>query len=268
MADTALLFAALVLLEGLRRIPAGALVVTSIAWSGWKAAGQAEPSPRWRVVSYWSPLASALVLPPLDGPAKVSAGDLTARIEVARRARPWLAGGGAVTLLALMLGLPLATARLGGLGFLGGVLLVLTLAAATAMAGGSVLRRLGTTGRERRYQVLKWCSPFASGRVLEGVYEVALAGASPAQGLRALAADEVFAGWARARAYDIVHQGAADPDLEAAVDPATLRSIVASVPSPSVDGKSYCPRCAATWSLEEGSCSECAVPLVSLAGSP
>jgi hypothetical protein len=258
------IFAALVLLEGLRRIPAGALVVSSLGWSDWKPAGEPEPRARWRLVSYWPPLASALVLLPLGGGATVSTTDLCARLEVARRARPWLAAGGALTLAALMLGLPLASARLGGVGFLGGATLVLSLALATALAGGSALRRLDIPPRARRIQMLKWCSPFASGRVLEGVYEAALAGASPAQALRTLAGDEVFAGWARPRAYDVVHAGAADPDLAAAADAATLSAILASVPRMDEGGRSYCPRCGATWSREEGSCSACAVPLVRL----
>ena len=63
--------------------------------------------------------------------------------------------------------------------------------------------------------VLGWCSPFASGRVLEEVYQAALAGASPAQALRALAGDQVFAEWARARAYDAVHGGSADSVIDA-----------------------------------------------------
>jgi len=257
------LFAALVLLEGLRRVPAGGLVVGAIAWNGWKPAGEAEPRTRWRLVSWWSPVAPALVLPPLDGPATVPTDELTARLEVARRAAPWLAGGGALTLMALVLGLPLAAARFGGLGFLAGAAAAVVLALATASAGGLALRRLGPAGASRRGRVLGWCSPFASGRVLEGVYEAALAGASPAQALRALTEPSVFAAWARARAYDVVRGGAADPDLSAAADTATLKSIVASEPPMDPGGRSYCPRCAATWSMSRGSCPDCAVPLVS-----
>jgi hypothetical protein len=45
------LLATLVLLEGLRRVPAGGLVVRAIGWSAWKPAGEAEPRTRWRLVS-------------------------------------------------------------------------------------------------------------------------------------------------------------------------------------------------------------------------
>ncbi len=257
------LFAALVLLEGLRRVPAGALVVRAIGWSGWRPAAEAAPRTRWRLVSWWSPVAPALVLPPLDGPATLSSEELATRLAVARRAAPWLAGGGALTLAALILGLPIATGRFGTVGFLAGAAVVLALAVATALAGGSALRRLGLVGAARLGRVLGWCSPFAGGRVLEGVYEAALAGATPAQALRALTETQVFADWARARAYDVVRGGAADPDLAAAADPATLGAIVASEPGTDPGARSYCPRCAATWSLAGGSCPECAVPLVS-----
>jgi hypothetical protein len=258
------LFTALVLVEGLRRVPAGALVVRATGWSGWEPAGETEPRARWQLVSWWSPLARSLVLPPLDGAATLSIDELSARLDVARRAAPWLAGGGALTLAALILGLPVASARLGALGFLGGAVLVLTLAFTTAALGALALRRLGPAGGGRRRQVLGWCSPFASGRVIEGIYEAALAGASPAQALRALAGERVFAHWARARAYDVVRCGSTDADLSAAGDAATLSSIVAAVPHMEAGGGSYCPRCGATWSVERGSCPDCAVPLVSM----
>lgn len=260
--EIAAVFAALVLVEGLRRIPAGGLVVRAIGWTGWKPAADPEPRTRLRLVSWWPPVAPALVLPPLGGPATVSGETLAARVRVARRAAPWLAAGGALTLAALVLGLPLATARLGRVGFIAGAALVLALALATAASGWWTLRRLGASGTSRRGPVLAWCSPFASGRVLEGVYQAALAGASPAQALRALAGDRVFAEWVRARAYDVVRGGLADPDLSAAADASTLDSIVASEPPLAGGGKSWCPRCAAVWIVARDFCTDCGVPAV------
>ena len=254
------LFAALVLLEGLRRVPAGALVVRAIGWSGWKPAGETVARERWRLASWWSPLVPALVLPTVSEPVR-STDELEARLRVARRSAPWLAAGAALTLAALVFGLPIATARLGGVGFLAAAGVVLALAVGTAAAGASILRRLDPAASSRRGQVLAWCSPFACGRVIEGVFQVAVAGASQAQALRALAGDLVFGEWARARAYDVVRGGAADPDLSAAADAATLESIVASLPRPDDGGGSYCPRCGATLSVERGSCPDCEVPL-------
>ena len=261
--EIAAVFAALVLVEGLRRIPAGGLVVRGIGWTGWKPAGEAEARTRVRLVSWWSPLAPALVLPPLGGPATVSGEILATRVRVARRAAPWLAAGGAVTLAALVLGLPLASARLGAFGFVAGATLVLALALATAATGWWTLRQLGAPGTSRRGQILSWCSPFSSGRVLEGVYQAALAGASPAQAVRVLAGDRVFAEWARARAYDVVREEAADPDLMAAADAATLDSIVASEPPMAAGGRSWCPRCAAVWIEARDCCPDCGVAAVS-----
>jgi hypothetical protein len=169
---------------------------------------------------------------------------------------------GAATLLALILGLPVATARFGAVGFLAGAAVVFALAVINACAGAFALRRAGAaTGRG---QILAWCSPFAAGRVLEGVFEAALAGASPAQAVRALAGERVFAAWCRPRAYDVVFQGAHDADLRAAADRATLEAIVASLPQDSAGGSSFCPRCAATWRIHIGTCQTCAVPLTSL----
>ena len=268
--EVAAIFAALVLVEGLRRIPAGGLVVRAIGWTGWRPAGEPEPRSRLRLVSWWPPLAPALVLPPLggsatvplEGSATVSSETLAPRVRVAGRAAPWLAAGGALTLVALVLGLPIATARFGGVGFLGGALVVVAPALATAAGGWWALRRLGVSGRSRRRQVFGWCSPFASGRVLEGIYQAALAGASPAQALRALAGDRVFAEWARARAYDVVRGGVADPDLSAAADTPTLISIVTAEPALAAGGVSYCPRCAAVWTAARDTCPDCGVPAV------
>ena len=257
------LFAALVLLEGLRRVPAGALVVRGIGPGSWRPAAAAEPRARLRLVSWWSPFAPGLVLPPLEAPATLSGEVLAARVEAARRAAPWLAGSGTLTLVALVLGLPVASARLGAVGFFAGVGVVLLLALWTASLGALGLRRMGRGLGPRRGRLLAWCSPFASGRVLEGVYEAALAGATPAQAVRALCGDEVFAAWARPRAYDVVRGGAPDPDLSAAADAATLGAIVASAPRMDGGGRSYCPRCAATWVVAEGPCPGCTVPLVS-----
>ena len=265
--EIAAVFAALVLSEGLRRIPAGGLVIRAIGWSGWKPAGEPEPRGRVRLVSWWSPLAPALVLAPLDGEAVVANETLAERVRVARRAAPWVAAGGAITLVALVLGLPIATARLGRVGLIAGAVVVLALAIVTAVGGWWAVRRLGAPGTVRRGQILGWCSPFASGRVLERVYQSALAGASPAQGLRALAGEREFAEWARRRAYDVVRGGAVDPDLSAAADASTLAAIVAAEPPMAAGGESYCPRCDAVWVVLRDACPDCGVPVVRTAAA-
>ncbi|HEY7612737.1 MAG TPA: hypothetical protein VH764_07075 [Gemmatimonadales bacterium] len=255
-------FAVLVLLEGLRRVPAGALVVRGTGPAGWRPTGVPEPRQRWRLISWWSPIAPALVLVPLDGRRPTpAAADLDARLKVATQAAPWLTVSAGIAILALIAGLPLASARFGAGGFLVGAAVVLILAITNAVAGAAILRRIGAP--RRRGQMLAWCSPFAAGRVLETVYEAALAGASQAQAVRALAGDGVFAVWFRPRAYDALYGGVDDPDLLAAADAATLRAIVAA-PPPDDQAGSFCPRCAARWVLSEGECPACAVPLTRL----
>ena len=189
-------------------------------------------------------------------------GELEARLTVVRRLAPWLAVLAAATILALILGLPVATARFGTVGFLAGAGVVLTLAVANASAGAFALRRLGAV--PRRARVLAWCSPFAAGRVLEDLFEAALIGASPAQAVRVLSGEGVFAEWCRRRAYDVVYQGADDPDLRAAADHITLETIATSPPIDSTGGASFCPRCAATWRVHLSACPTCTVPLTSL----
>lgn len=251
------IFAALVLLEGLRRVPAGALVLRGLGPAGWRVQGEPEPHPRWRLVSCWSPVAPTLVLPPLEATPALGLVELDRRVASVRRAAPWLAGSASVTLLALILGLPAATAWFSAVGLFLGAAAVCLLAIANACAGSFVLRRLGVV--IRRGQILAWCSPFAAGRVLEGVFEAALAGASPAQAARALVGEAEFATWCRPRAYDVVFRGAEDPDLRAAADRSTLEAIVASTP-PEDGWTSFCPRCAVTWRVDRQACPACAVP--------
>lgn len=254
------IFAGLVLVEGIRRLPAGSLVVRTIGWSGWAPAGEPEPGSRWQLVSWWPPLVRSLVLPPATG-AALRADAVTARVAVARRFGAALSAAGGFTLLALIFGLPIASARLGKLGFLIGAVVVLMLAVGTASLGTAALRRLEVPPRVRRRRLLGWCSPFASGRVVEGVYEAALAGASPAQALRALAYDVTFAQWARRRAYDVVRGSAIDADLTSAADEATLSAIVSLPPVLDQSARSFCPRCGATWLIERGNCPDCGVAL-------
>jgi hypothetical protein len=170
-----------------------------------------------------------------------------------------------LTLAALVLGMPLASARFGGLGFIAAAVVVLALTLATAAGGWWALRRLEAPANVRRRMVLGWCSPFASGRVLEGVYQTAVAGASPAQALLALAGERVFGEWARTRAYDSVHGGQTDLDLSAAASAATLHAIVSAEPPLVAGSKSYCPRCATVWVIVQGTCPDCGVPAVSRA---
>jgi hypothetical protein len=188
--------------------------------------------------------------------------ELEARLHIARRLASRLAISAAATLLALIFGLPLATARFGAVGFFAGAAVLFALAVSNACIGAFALGRLGSA--PRRSQILAWCSPFAAGRVLEGVFEAALAGASPAQAVRGLAGETAFATWCRPRAYDVVIQCVNDADLLAAADRATLEAIIASPPPDGAGAASFCPRCAATWRLREGECPACAVPLTSL----
>jgi hypothetical protein len=258
-------FAALVLLEGLRRIPAGGLVVRAFGWRAWKPVGQVGPTARWALVSWWSPAAPALVLPPLGVESSVSTEELAGRVRLARRAAPWLAAGSALTLATLVLGVPLASARFGGLGFIAAAAVVLALTLATAAGGWRTLQRLDAPAALRRRLALGWCSPFASGRVLEGVYQAAVTGASPAQALRLLADERVFVEWARLRAYDSLHGGQTDLDLSAAASAATLYAIISAEPPLATGGKSYCPRCATVWVMVRDACPDCGVPAVSRA---
>ena len=258
---TVALLAGLTLLEGLRRLPAGGVVLRRVLGGAWRA--DAVEWPRPALVSWWAPLTTAVVCAPWTADAGGEARGHLRLAELGHAVR-WhvraLTALGALVLAGLVLGVPTMAGLLGGAGFLAAAGAVLLLSLATAACGYAALRRLGLRRRPAARRALAWCSPFGAPQARQQVLEHLVAGAPPLSVARWLLPALAFAAWVRPRAWDAAH-GAPDPELAVVLAEDELRALLAAPPAaldPTAAG--WCPRCGALWRIT-GPCPACAVEL-------
>ena len=263
---TVLALAAITWLDGVRRLPPDAVILRRVLGGAWTIVDSAERRRPWHVVSWWSPLTLALIVPP-DGVAAgeaslVRADDaLAGRLARSRCAVIVLRVLGALVLLGIVLGVPAAVARFGAWGFvgaLGGAMLLALAASAVAMRA---VLELGGGWRvaARTAAPLLW--PFNTGRASEVVLGHAAAGAPQLVVARRLLGDARFAAWARPHAYDALHRagnaGGRGVALRALVGGLGLVAIVDAPPADCGPDESYCPRCARVYRAGTSACAEC-----------
>lgn len=256
---TASLLAGVVLLEGLRRVPQGALVLRATPAGRW---GPVPVDPGLRIVSWFAPATIAVILP--NDSALVEP-DRAAFAERLRRIRPFLLLLTALSwmsLLGLVLGLSLAAAHFGGWGFLfgaGGLLLLAMLMSGLTAWG---LQRSGMPARAALRASLKLLSPFASGRAIEVLVEGAARGLPPLVVARALMSSAAFSGWVRPRVFDAEQGERDDAELGLAMTEGERSSLLESAPESALGGATFCRRCGHTFDRETGTCPDCGVSLV------
>ena len=246
---TAALLAAIVVLEGARRVKAGDIAFRRLLAGGWTAGLLDADRRRWNLVSWLPPVWTTVVVPaerttPIEPPAT-----MPARL---RSARPWfltLSILGALVLVALIGGIPFAEQRSTGVGVLLAIGAVLLLAVATASVAAWARARLGLP-RGPAWSAL---SPFAAPAAAERLLEDVLARFPTLAVARALLTADQFRLWIRPRAYDASSQP--DPELREALDRDELTAIL-SPPSAGGDATLYCPRCGAMY-RDGTECSDC-----------
>jgi hypothetical protein len=264
---TVVLLAAVTWLDGVRRVPAGALVLRRMLADRWTVAESADPERTWRLVSWWSPFTLALVVPP--GGIATSAGSpgeptddaLAARLTRSGRALLALRVLGASVLVGIVIGIPAAVARFDSWGFAAGVAAVLLLALATAGAASCVVRALGHPWRRATRIAAPLLWPFSAPRAAEVVLEHAIAGAPPLMVARRLLGAAAFASWIRPQAYDALRgEGSTHEDAAAVltlVGRSGLAAIVQTAPAHCEPGEAYCARCARVYRAGTASCAHC-----------
>src|SRR5882762_3979270 len=150
-AVTIVFLALLTLIEGVRRVPRGSVVLHRVLFGPWTVEPP-EAGERVRLLAWWSPLTSAIVLAPRQKYRRTDPDAVRAQLEGrdVYTALFDLRVLGIVELLALVLGVPFALQRFGALGFfaaLGAVLLLcLTIFAALAFSAHG----LGKPWRDRK----------------------------------------------------------------------------------------------------------------------
>ncbi len=116
---TIVFLALLTLIEGVRRVPRGSVVLHRVLFGQWTVE-QPEPGGRLRLLSWWSPFMSTIVLAPRPKYQRTDAAAVRAQLEGRElyTALFDLRVLGVLELIVLVLGLPLALQRFGALGFL------------------------------------------------------------------------------------------------------------------------------------------------------
>jgi hypothetical protein len=244
--------ALVVLLDGLRKVPPEALILRSVLCGPWYPVNSSAARPGWRMVSLWPPISRHILLSSQISPSHSP--DVLGRLQALGWTTPVLTGLGWASLGALVLGIPIAAARFGGWGLVGGAAIVELVAMLSTVIAFSALRRLDfpRSVAARRAAVL--LSPFAAPRAGELVLEAAVEGLKPVAVLRALLPDAAFDAWLRPRAYDAL-QGNPDPMLPADLAREPVAMIVGARP-PGVSGL-YCPRCGQSYREGAATCQGC-----------
>jgi hypothetical protein len=244
--------------EGVRRVPAGAVLLRHVTGYAWHPAGGPFPAAGWKLASWLSPLVCHVLLVPGAGEGRVPP----------RRLGLWTAllrVPGALAWIALVIGVPLLTASVG----LGGFILAaaVALGASVLAAAGAVvaLRRMGVPWKRALRDGAGILSPFAAPRAAEIVLERALEGVALVDALRALLRPAAFAEWARPLAYDQARGGIAPSD--ALLPAGEADAILQLAPAGSAAGDVYCARCGRVYLPTATACRACdGVEMIRVAG--
>jgi hypothetical protein len=245
---TAAVLVALVTLEGVRRVPPGALVLRRSLVGTWEVAARGGDRPAWRFVSWYPPLWTTLLLPPATGTARSH----RSGPERLAAGGPWIAAlraSGALTLLGLV-AIPVAAVRLTAAGVVLVMAAVLLAAIATAGLGWWARRRLGLARRPAFAALSPFAAPYAAERLLEEL----TAGLTPLAVARALLPAARFETWIRPRVYDAA-AGATDAELDGVLA-RSARAAVLAAPARPADAAVYCPRCGAVYQ-HAPACADC-----------
>jgi hypothetical protein len=236
----------LVLWEGVRRVPAGAVVLRHAAGYAWQVAGGPHP-PGWRLVSWLSPLVTHLVLVPGPDAGRTPPKRLGTWMMVLRLPA-------AVALVALIVGVPLLTANGGFGGLLRALALAFGASTAAALVSAVGLWRMGIAPRTAIADALPLLSPFAAPRAPEVVLARALEGVAFTGVLRALLGPEAYAEWARPVAYDGARGRA---DAGALLPAGEAAAVLGRPPAGTLAGDVYCARCGRVYLPAAAACRAC-----------
>lgn len=260
---TVLVLAAVALIEGVAKVPAGALILRRRLAGSWKVAGRTEVA-QLRLVHFWPPCTETLVLQHTSDPAPpVSQSELLSKLDRIESSRRWAGVAGLLTQLSLIIGIPLG---IGVAGAVGGLLMggcVLMGQAALGLLAWRGVRRLGTGRPALRRLLLSVLNPFAAPAISSRLMAEACAGATPLAVARTLLPHRAWAAWFRRRAYDAAAALVDDREITEQLEESgrAIAQVLALRPAMSQQ-EHWCPRCAATYQAGFTECSDCEVKLL------
>lgn len=264
---TIAILALLTLLEGIRRVPRGSLLLRRVLFGGWRArpAPAATAPTSLQLLSWWSPIVSTIMLPPppeTGGKAKGWKVDtVRARLEEHRLTLLDLRGLGVAALVVLVVGIPVAIDRMGAQGFFFALGLLFVICCFVVERMYAAARTMGKPRKAAFSSAIGSFSPFAASRAAEVLLEDLVRDIPPGLVARALLPFPEFLTWVRPHAYDSSQGTPADPRFLTGLDPAELKQALAPPdPAAAMDSQLWCPRCGATF-VQADACSECGVTL-------
>jgi hypothetical protein len=248
--------ALLTLLDGLRRVPAGAFVLRRVLGGTWQIVPIRQG---YGMVSWWPPLTTTMILGP---PSGRTVGPLDSRTATPRGTL-LLNVLGFQSLVALVVVVPIAIRWWGGLGFLASLAAVLLLSWVIAGLSFYFSRALGLTTRQRLLFALPRLNPFAAPAAGEAMLERSWERANPFAVARDLMKEDDFIRWIRPMAYDTTH-GNEPEQAEALLQvlgKKELKSMVESPPAGAEARTRWCPRCGSEFGAVTTECPACEFPL-------
>jgi hypothetical protein len=256
--------ALLTLLDGLRRVPAGALVVRRVLGGKWQVI---ELRAGYRLVSWWPPLTTTVVLVPPIGPTSGQTDSPSdgpeANLKKVRGRILTLQVLGILSLFALVVVVPVGMRWWGGTGFLASLLLVLLLSWLITGLSLSFGRTLELTTRQSMMFALPRLNPFAAPGAAEALMDRAMDGANPLAVVRLLLDEAEFTRWVRPRAFDVLQgrEVEREDELVKVIGRLHLNDIVSARP-PGVElDTPWCPRCGSEFGPASTSCPSCDIAL-------
>lgn len=266
-ASTAAAFLAVIAVsDGLRLLPASAIVVCRLASGDWSvawASAARHAGSRLRLVTWCSPLLLPVVAA-VDANATLPLRRRVVRFRARmRRTREYVAVlriGGVAILLALIAGIPWLTARSGAWGLLLGISLVVLLCVMQTVIAIAAFRRTGVRLGRAAVASVRYLWPFSAQRAAEDVLHRAAADVPQMILMHELLPPETFRRFARPILFDAVVRHEARHEvamLREHLGEALVAEIVNRPPSDG-DGYAYCPRCGTSFYRDTRFCSDCA----------
>jgi len=283
---TVVLLAVVVWLDGWRRRPNDALLVTRSGLGPWTVRPPWTRAGPLALVALWEPIVVPVLLSPTAAHTEVAAAPWARDYSVAlartrrrlRRVRlvvVALRAFGILMILWIILGIPVATGRFGAEGLLYGVLAAFVLAIELTFVTTVALRRFGIPFRRAFRMTAPLLSPFTTPRAASIVTTAAVGPLDSVVPLVALLGESAFLAWIRPYAFDELAGRTHAPEnetivnlvrtlprrtLERAVEPAVDHAL-------NDDAARYCPRCTRTYRDVMETCDHCSeLALVAVRG--
>ena len=260
--------------EGVRQLPADAIVLRRLAFGRWRFVRRVEIGAGLRLVSWCLPVSLPLVL--VREPSALGGSEILERVERMRVgiAETRVSLGllrilGVMTLLLLVVGVPTVVERNGLFGLVLAVVVLLELTFVQAIWAGWLLRRLGASRRSAAMASLKLLNPFAVQRAPEVVLARIVAGVPALAVAHELLGEKELVRAFRPVLYDAVYGGGLR-DAVTHLTPFLAEERLGwllRTPPPALASGAFCPRCESQFAIRAGFCSDCGVVPLIAAGS-